>query len=173
MKNYFAVILLVSLFATQACAQTEAVAPPSQPTVAQPNNTNTKFKSVQQKQEMEQEKKDLATLKKGVVVDDVYVACKYYFSKLFNTRENSGRKNICNGYFFGASSMIILLQDEKIETNTCLPMDISTEEMIKTFIKWSEANPDKGKMQASQALLEMMRESYPCNEYRPKKKAGE
>ena len=111
--------------------------------------------------------------KSGVQVDDIYVACKYYFSKLFNTRENVSRKNICNGYFFGSASMLLLLQAEGVKTNTCVPMDVSTEEIIKGFLEWTDKNPDKMQMLASEALLEIIRKNYPCMEYKPapKKKA--
>lgn len=104
----------------------------------------------------------------GVEVDDIYIACKYYFSKLFNTRENVSRKNICNGYFFGSASILLLLQSEGVVTDTCMPMDISTEEVIKSFLDWAGSNPDKMKMLASEALLELVRQKYPCMAYKGK-----
>ena len=101
--------MLFALSTAQALAQI-----PTNPAAATPpaNASNPKFKSVQQKNVLAQEKKELETMKKGVEAADIYVACKYYFSKLFNTRENVSRKNICNGYFFGATSMLLLLQQK-------------------------------------------------------------
>lgn len=112
--------------------------------------------------------KDVGMSNSGVEVRDIYVACKYYFSKIFNTRENVSRKNICNGYFFGSASMLLLLQAEGAKTNTCIPMDISTEEVIKSFQEWTDKNQDKMHMLASEALLELVRQAYPCAEYKPK-----
>lgn len=171
MKKYCTVLLLfISLITTQVFA--EQLPLNTQPEKSQPENAgNTKFKSVQQKNIQAQEKKDLETIKNGVQVADIYVACKYYFSKLFNTRENVSRKNICNGYFFGSASMLLLLQNEKVDTRTCMPMDISTEEVIKGFLDWADKNPSKNKMLASEALLEILRDNYPCNEYKPLPKA--
>lgn len=171
MKKYFTILLLLlSLATTQVRAEELSIkteAPASQPE----NSANTEFKSVQQKSILAQEKKDLENMKNGVQVADIYIACKYYFSKLFNTRENVSRKNICNGYFFGSASMLLLLQDEKVDTGTCIPMDVSTEEIIKGFLDWADKNPGKNKMLASSALLEIIRENYPCNEYKPEPKA--
>jgi Rap1a immunity proteins len=107
---------------------------------------------------------------KGVVeVGDIYIACKYYFSKIFTTRESIARKNICNGYFFGSASVLLLLQNEGVATNTCIPMDISTEEIIRNFIEWTDKNQDKMKLPAPEALLQIFRETYACDEYKPKK----
>lgn len=148
MKKYI-ISLFVILFLMQEASAKEAMIPIS------PLKLN----------EQQDAKKD------GVEVDDIYVACKYYFSKLFSTRENIARKNICNGYFFGSVSMLLLLQSDSVKTNTCIPMDISTEEVIKGFIKWVENNPKKNKMLASEALLEMIRQEYPCDTgYVPKAK---
>lgn len=127
--------------------------------------------------------------KQGVQVADIYVACKHYFSKILNTRENVSRKNICNGFFFGSASMLLLLQDERIATKTCMPMDVSTEEIIRAFLDWAEkeqaqvtktnmGNDDPAKssnkkankmsMLASEALLKLIRDQYPCNEFKKK-----
>jgi hypothetical protein len=103
----------------------------------------------------------------GVVVGDIYVACKYYFSRVFSTRESIARKNICNGYFFGSAGMVLLLQHEGLKTGTCMPNDISTEEIIRSFIEWTDKNQDKMKLPAATTLLEIFRKNYPCGDFKP------
>jgi|GEM_PF-3497289 len=102
----------------------------------------------------------------AVRVGDIYVACKYYFSRVFSTRESIARKNICNGYFFGSSGMILLLQNEGVKTETCMPMDVSTEEVIRGFLEWTDKNQDKMQLPASATLLQIFRQNYPCGEYK-------
>jgi hypothetical protein len=67
---------------------------------------------------------------------------------------------------------LLLLQSEGIQTGTCIPKDVSTEEIIHGFLKWSNENQGNNKMLASEALLEIIRQTYPCNEYNPNKKDG-
>ncbi len=156
--HYLIVILLV--FILYGVSVTKA-SPSSQPLA----KTEAKDKAL-----LPNDNKDSIATNSGVEVGDIYVACKYYFSKLFNTRENVSRKNICNGYFFGSASMLLLLQSEKIPTNTCIPMDISTEEIIRGFLEWTDKHQDKMKMLAAEALMEMLRQNYPCMEYKAKAK---
>lgn len=147
-KLFASIVILSLLFFTSA-------------TQAQQTKPATQTQSPASEQKIDK----LAT--SGVTVADISVACKYYFSKVFNTRENVSRKNICNGYFFGAASMLLLLQSEEVETDTCIPMDVSTEEIIRGFMEWVDKNPNKMKMLAGEALLEVLRLNYSCNEYHP------
>ena len=148
-------VILITLFSGSALAETQAL------------KTMRDIPPKKENQPEAGKASDAATDKNGVQVGDIYVACKYYFSKVFNTRESVSRKNICNGYFFGSASMLLLLQNEEVETNTCIPMDISTEEIIRSFLEWTDKNPDKMKMLASEALLQLLRQNYPCKEYKP------
>lgn len=95
----------------------------------------------------------------------VYHTCKDYFEHKFNSaaRENVGRKSGCISYFFGAGSMVLLLNNKNVETGLCLPETLSTDEMIRLFNKWMEKNQDRAQDIATVALYDALQDSYPCS----------
>ncbi len=98
----------------------------------------------------------------GVKARDIYRACKNYFESTFNTRENTARKSICNGYFFGVGGTLLALSLSKVQTGICLPDTISTEQIIHDFIDWGIADTNNLDYLASQGTLTALAQKYPC-----------
>jgi hypothetical protein len=98
----------------------------------------------------------------AVRAGDIYASCQHYLENKFNTSEAISKRASCNGYFFGIGGMLVALQNEKIATKTCLPADISTDNMGKAFLKWAEKSDSDLKMSASEATLLAIREYFPC-----------
>lgn len=101
--------------------------------------------------------------KNGVVMaGDIYASCQHYLQNKFNTSETISKRASCNGYFFGIGGMLVALQNEKVVTNTCVPADISTDNMGKAFLRWAAKADSDLKMPAADATLIAIREYFPC-----------
>jgi hypothetical protein len=105
-------------------------------------------------------KKSAAT--EGVRAGDIYVSCKDYFQNSFNNKENISKRATCNGYFFGVGSTLLTLDTYGLNTNICLPTDITTHQVIQTFLDWSKANTDNLSIQAADATLRALGARFPC-----------
>ncbi len=101
----------------------------------------------------------------NVTAAAVYYTCRDYFEHKFNSaaRENVGRKSSCVSYFFGAGSMLLLLNNENVHTEVCLPPESSTEDLIRLFNKWMAKHAaESDKEIATVVLLNAIRDAYPC-----------
>lgn len=92
----------------------------------------------------------------------VFKACRKYFESTFNTRENIARRAICNGYFFGLGSTLMSLRAEGIKIGACLPGDLTTEQVIHTFLDWTKLNESKLNNSASSGAIAALRDKYSC-----------
>jgi hypothetical protein len=98
----------------------------------------------------------------GVRAGDVFVSCKDYFQNKFNNKENVSKRATCNGYFMGVASTLLTLQQAGINTEICLPKDISTHQVIKIFIDWGNENEKSLTIPATDATLKALSDKYPC-----------
>jgi hypothetical protein len=98
----------------------------------------------------------------GVRAGDIYVSCKDYFDNKFNTKENISKRATCNGYFFGVGSTLLTLASYGINTNICVPADITTHQVIQVFLDWGKANTDNLSIQAADATLKALGARFPC-----------
>ena len=100
----------------------------------------------------------------NVTAAAIYYTCQDYFEHKFNSahRETVGRKSSCISYFFGAGSILLLLKHEGVETGLCMPPETSTEDLMRMFSAWMEKHSDRGKDIATSALLDAIRDTYPC-----------
>lgn len=97
-----------------------------------------------------------------IKVREIYKACKNYFDHTFNTRENSARKAICNGFFYGMGGTLMTLGLSKVDTGICLPANFSTEQFIRDFIAWVKSDITNMDLQAPAGTMRMLSEKYPC-----------
>lgn len=101
--------------------------------------------------------------KPPVTVADMLDSCKSYTASTFNTRSTAVRRSTCNAYFFGVGSTLLMLNDKIKDSDICLPQLISTEKMVKAFIKWTSRNSKYMQMHATTAVMSSLKEAYPCN----------
>lgn len=99
---------------------------------------------------------------KIVKAANIMQACSNYFDHSFRTRESVARKATCNGYFFGIGGILLSLQVAGRNTGTCLPTDISTEQIVRDYLSWSVENEDKINSPAAESVLTALTSKYPC-----------
>lgn len=101
--------------------------------------------------------------KATVEAQHIFAACKYYFKHTFNTRENIARKATCNGYFFGIGGTLLALKTAGKRTGICIPNSISTHEIIRIFLNWSDTHYDQLQIPAADAVIMALSEQYSCS----------
>ena len=101
----------------------------------------------------------------NVTAEAVHYTCKDYFEHKFNSaaRENVGRKSSCVSYFFGAGSMLLLLNNKGFETGACPAETMSTDELIRIFNSWMESHPEQKTEIATSVLYDAIKYNYPCS----------
>lgn len=105
----------------------------------------------------------LEALQKNVTAADIRAACSKYNRPNFLNRERTARRAMCNGFFFGvASTAAILRRDHRLRSPYCFPVSISTEQVTKIFMQWSEDKRDLSAYLAAEGVLKALDEVYPC-----------
>ena len=93
---------------------------------------------------------------------DIYASCQHHFENHFNSRESISKRASCNGYFFGIGGILLILQNEKVKTKTCIPSDISAHNITKAFLKWAKDPKNDLNMSAPEATMIALREKFGC-----------
>ncbi len=101
-----------------------------------------------------------------VHASNIYEACRRYFTKSFNNREMIARQSICNGFFFGVGSTLLVLQHQHgADTGMCLPKDLSTTDVARVFLNLHRLYGSKlDNVPPTDALYMGLRKTYPCPE---------
>jgi len=99
----------------------------------------------------------------NVTAADLAKACGEYFMPHFYNRERMARKNVCNGYFYGALSALFWLRREDVPSLPyCAPESLSAEDSIKIFLEWSKKTPQPERFIAIEGVLDALDERFPC-----------
>jgi hypothetical protein len=104
------------------------------------------------------------SISEGVRAGDVYNSCKEYFTNKFNTKENISKRATCNGFFFGVGSTLLTLKLSDVDTQVCLPNNITTHQIIQSFLDWGRINAEGLKLKAGDATIKALADRYPCKE---------
>lgn len=68
----------------------------------------------------------------------------------------------CSGFGQGVYDGYLMMVNPKKGQTICIPQDAKDPNIVDTFIKWTEANPQFNNKPAAQAVLNFLDQRYPC-----------